>query len=130
MIDSASVHRGNAQRDEHLMSSDFFDVAKYPAITFVSKKVIKTDTNKLKVVGDPTIHGVTREIAVEVEGLTPEVKDPWGNFRRGATVTGRINRRDFGFTWNEMLENGGLVVGDEVNIYVEVELVRKSSMGN
>ncbi len=124
-IDAASVNTGHAQRDEHLRGPDFFDVTKYSTITFVSKKVIKADTDRLKVVGDLTIHGVTREITVDVEGPTPEVKDPWGNFRRGATATTKINRRDFGLTWNKVLDTGGLVVGEEVNIYVEVELVRK-----
>jgi len=124
-IDAASVNTGHAQRDEHLRGPDFFDVTKYPTITFVSKKVIKADTDRLKVVGDLTIHGVTREITVDVEGPTPEVKDPWGNFRRGATATTKINRRDFGLTWNKVLDTGGLVVGEEVNIYVELELVRK-----
>jgi len=124
-IDAASVNTGHAQRDEHLRGPDFFDVIKYPTITFLSKKVIKADTDRLKVVGDLTIHGVTREITVDVEGPTPEVKDPWGNFRRGATATTKINRRDFGLTWNKVLDTGGLVVGEEVNIYVEVELVRK-----
>jgi len=124
-IDAASINTGHAQRDEHLRGPDFFEVTKYPTITFVSKKVIKTEPNRLKVVGDLTIHGVTREITVDVEGPTPEVKDPWGNFRRGATATAKINRRDFGLTWNKVLDSGGLVVGDEVNIYVEVELVRK-----
>jgi len=124
-IDAASVNTGHAQRDEHLRGPDFFDVTKYPTITFVSKKVIKADTDRLKVVGDLTIHGVTREITVDVEGPTPEVKDPWGNFRWGATATTKINRRDFGLTWNKVLDTGGLVVGEEVNIYVELELVRK-----
>ena len=124
-IDAASVNTGHAQRDEHLRGPDFFDVTKYPTITFVSKKVIKADMDRLKVVGDLTLHGVTREITVDVEGPTPEVKDPWGNFRRGATATTKINRRDFGLTWNKVLDTGGLVVGEEVNIYVEVELVRK-----
>jgi polyisoprenoid-binding protein YceI len=108
-----------------LRGPDFFDVTKYPAITFVSKKVSKTDTNRLRVEGELTIHGVTKAITVEVEGPTSEIKDPWGNFRRGATATSKINRRDFGITWNKVLDTGGLVVGDEVNIYVEVELVRK-----
>jgi polyisoprenoid-binding protein YceI len=124
-IDVASVNTGNAQRDEHLRGPDFFEVTKYPTITFVSKKVIKTDMNRLKVIGDLTLHGVTREVTVDVEGPTPEVKDPWGNFRRGATATTTINRRDFGLTWNKVLDTGGLVVGDEVNIYIEVELIRK-----
>lgn len=125
VIDAASVNTGHAQRDEHLRGPDFFNVTKYPTITFVSKKVIKADTDRLKVVGDLTIHGVTREITVDVEGPTPEVKDPWGNFRRGATATTKINRRDFGLAWNKVLDTGGLVVGDEVNIYVEVELIKK-----
>ncbi len=124
-IDAASVNTGHAQRDEHLRGPDFFDVTKYPTISFVSKKVIKTDMNRLKVVGDLTLHGITQEIMVDVEGPTPEVKDPWGNFRRGATATTKINRKDFGLTWNKALDTGGLVVGDEVNIYIEVELVRK-----
>ena len=124
-IDASSVDTGHAQRDEHLRGPDFFDVAKYPTITFVSKKVSKTDMNRLRVEGELTIHGVTKAITVEVEGPTSEIKDPWGNFRRGATATSKINRRDFGITWNKVLDTGGLVVGDEVNIYVEVELVRK-----
>jgi len=124
-IDAASVNTGHAQRDEHLRGPDFFDVAKHPTITFVSRKVIKADGDRLKVAGDLTIHGVTREITVDVEGPTAEVKDPWGNFRRGATATTKISRKDFGLTWNKVLDGGGLVVGDEVNIYVEVELVRK-----
>jgi polyisoprenoid-binding protein YceI len=123
-IDTASVNTGHAKRDEHLRGPDFFDVTKYPTITFVSKKVIKGD-GKLKVIGDLTIHGLTREIAVDVEGPTPEVKDPWGSFRRGATGTTKINRRDFGITWNKVLDTGGLLVGEEVDIYVEVELVKK-----
>jgi len=124
-IDAGSVNTGHAQRDEHLRGPDFFDVAKHPTITFVSRKVIKADGNRLKVTGDLTLHGVTREITVDVEGPTAEVKDPRGNFRRGATATTKINRKDFGLSWNKVLDSGGLVVGDEVNIYVEVELVRK-----
>ena len=124
-IDAASVNTGHAQRDEHLRGPDFFDVAKHPTVTFVSKKVIKADAGRLKVTGDLTLHGVTREITVDVERPTAEVKDPSGNFRRGATATTKINRKDFGLTWNKVMDSGGLVVGDEVNIYVEVELVRK-----
>jgi len=122
-IDAASVNTGHAQRDEHLRGPDFFDVSKHPTLTFVSKNVSKADGGRLKVTGDLTIHGVTREITVDVEGPTAEVKDPWGNFRRGATATTKINRKDFGLTWNKVLDGGGLVVADEVNIYVEVELV-------
>lgn len=124
-LDAASINTGHAKRDEHLRSPDFFDVTQYPTITFVSKKVTKAGMNKLKVIGNLTIHGMTKEIAVDVEGPSPEVKDPWGNFRRGATATANIDRRDFGLKWNKVLDSGGLVVGEEVNIYIEVELVRK-----
>jgi polyisoprenoid-binding protein YceI len=124
-IDAASVNTGHAKRDEHLRAPDFFDVAKYPTITFVSKKVTKDGPDKLKVVGDLTIHGVTKEVTVDVEGPTQEIKDPWGNFRRGATATTRINRKDFGLTWNRALETGGVVVGEDVDIFVEIELIKK-----
>jgi polyisoprenoid-binding protein YceI len=124
-IDAASVDTGHEKRDEHLRNADFLDVAKYPAITFVSKKVIKGDPGKLKVIGDLTLHGITREITVDLEGPTPEIKDPWGNFRRGATGTAKIDRRDFGITWNKALDTGGLVVGNEVGIQVDIEWVRK-----
>ena len=124
-LDAASVNTDNAKRDDHLRSEDFFDVAKYPTIIFVSKKVTRLDENRLKVVGDLTIRGVTREITVDVDGPSPEVKDPGGNIRRGATGTLKINRKDFGMMWHKTLDNGGLVVGDDVKISVEVELVRK-----
>jgi polyisoprenoid-binding protein YceI len=124
-IDAASVNTGNNMRDDHLRGADFFDVAKFPEITFVSKKATRVDADRLKVTGDLTIHGVTREITMDVEGPTPEVKDPSGNFRRGATATGKINRKDFGLTWNRVLDAGGVLVGEEVNIYVEVELIKK-----
>ena len=124
-IEAASVDTAHAKRDEHLRGPDFFDVAKYPTITFVSKKVTKAGPDKLKVTGDLTIHGVTREVTVDVEGPTPEVKDPWGNFRRGATGTARVNRKDFGIVWNRTLEAGGVVVGEDVDIYIEVELVKQ-----
>jgi polyisoprenoid-binding protein YceI len=125
VIDASSVNTSHAKRDDHLRGADFFDVVKYPTLTFVSKRVIKTDANRLKVIGDLTIRGVTREITVDVEGPTAEVKDPGGNFRRGATGTTRINRKDFGMAWNRVLDTGGLVVSDEVDIYVEVELIKK-----
>jgi len=124
-IEAASVDTGHEKRDEHLRTPDFLDTAKYPTIRFISKKVTKGDSGKLKVIGDLTLHGVTREITVDLEGPTAEIKDPWGTFRRGATGTVKIDRRDFGITWNKALDTGGLVVGNEVGIYVEVEWVRK-----
>ena len=124
-IDAASVNTDHARRDDHLRGEDFFYVAKYPTITFVSKRVTRVDATRLKVIGDLTMRGVTKEITVDVEGPTPEVKDPGGNIRRGATGTSKINRKDFGIAWSKVLGGGGLVVGDEVNISVEIELVRK-----
>jgi len=124
-IDAASVNTGHAKRDEHLRAADFFDVAKYPTITFVSKKVTKDGPGRLKVTGDLTMHGVTQVVTVDVEGPTQEVKDPWGNLRRGATGTAKINRKDFGLTWNRALEAGGVLVGEDVDIFVEIELIKK-----
>jgi polyisoprenoid-binding protein YceI len=124
-IDAASVNTGHAKRDEHLRNADFFDVARYPTITFVSKRAEKAGMDRLKVIGDLTMHGVTREVTVDVEGPTQEVKDPWGNFRRGATATTKINRKDFDLTWNRVLETGGVVVGEDVDIFVEIELIKK-----
>jgi len=124
-LDAASINTDHARRDDHLRSEDFFYAVKYPTITFVSKKVIKVEENRLKVTGDLTIRGVTREITVDVEGPTPEVKDPGGNIRRGASGTAKINRKDFGIVWNKTLDSGGLVVGDDVDIFVEIEMVKK-----
>ncbi len=122
-IDVASINTGEPKRDEHLKSPDFFDVAKYPTITFRSKSARKT-ANGLAVTGDLTIHGVTKEVVLQVEGPSPEVRDPWGNLRRGAAATTKINRKDFGLTWNAALETGGVVVGEEVSITIDVEAMR------
>jgi polyisoprenoid-binding protein YceI len=124
-IDTNSINTSVQKRDEHLRSADFFDVSKYPAMTFVSKKVAKAGKDKLKVTGDLTLHGVTKEVVLAVEGPSKESKDPWGNVRRGASASTKINRKDFGLTWNKALETGGVVVGDEVIINLEVELIRK-----
>lgn len=124
VIDAASIDTRDAKRDEHLRSPDFFDVAKYPTIEFRSKRIEKSG-GKLAVRGDLTIHGVTREVVLDLDGPTPEIKDPRGNFRRGATATTKINRKDFGLTWSRTLETGGVVVGDEVSITIEVEAMRQ-----
>ncbi len=124
IIDAASVDTGHQKRDEHIRSADFLDAAKYPAITFVSKKFLKDESGKMKIVGDLTLHGVTREIIVEMRGFTPEIKDPWGNFRRGTTATAVIDRRDFGITWSKVMDYG-LAIGNEVSAYIEIEWVRK-----
>ena len=124
-IDTNSITTNLQKRDEHLRSADFFDVAKYPTMTFVSKKVAKAGKDKLKVTGDLTLHGITKEVVLNVEGPSKESKDPWGNTRKGATATTKINRKDFGLTWNAALETGGVVVGEEVTITLEVEMIRK-----
>jgi polyisoprenoid-binding protein YceI len=122
-IDATTIHTRDEQRDTHLKSADFLDVEKYPAITFVSKKVAGGD-GEWKVTGDLTIHGVTKEVALDVEGLAPEAKDPWGNVKSGATATAKINRKDFGLVWNVALETGGVLVGEEIAITLELELLR------
>ena len=125
VIDTGSVDTGVAKRDEDLRSANFFDVVRYPTMTFVSRKVAKNGPDSLKVTGDLTIHGITREVVLDVDGPTPAVRDPWGGTRRGATAATRISRKDFGLTYNKVLETGGVVVGDEIAISLEVELVRK-----
>jgi polyisoprenoid-binding protein YceI len=124
-IDVKSLTTRDEQRDTHLKSADFFDVEKYPAMHFVSRKVVPNGGGELKVAGDLTIHGVTRQVTLDVEGPTPEVKDPWGNVKAGITATGKINRKDFGLTWNVALETGGVLVGEDVQIHIEAELARQ-----
>jgi polyisoprenoid-binding protein YceI len=124
-IDAASVATGVEKRDEHLRTADFFDVAKYPTITFVSKKVTPAEHGKLKVIGDLTIHGITKEAVLNVTGPTKEVKDPKGNIRRGISATATINRPDYGLTYNSILESGGLAIGNKLTINIEAELVKE-----
>jgi polyisoprenoid-binding protein YceI len=123
-IEISSINTREPQRDAHLKSADFFDAGKFPLLTFQSKEVSGHDgTWKLK--GDLTIHGVTREVSLDVEGPTPETKDPYGNVRIGATATGKLNRKDFGLTWNGALEAGGVLVGDEVKLTIDIEAIRQ-----
>ncbi len=123
-IDAASINTNVQKRDEHLRSADFFDVAKYPSLTFSSKKWTKAGNGALKVTGDLTIHGITRTVVLNVAPFSKESKDPWGNLRRGTSASTTINRKDFGLVWNQALETGGVAVGEEVNISLEVELVK------
>ena len=125
-IQAASLSTREPQRDEHLRSADFFDVAKYPALTFRSKRIESQGAEYFKLVGDLTIHGVTKEVTLDIEGPTPAIKDPWGNVRAGVTGSTKINRKDFGLVWNTLTETGGVVVGDEVKITIEAELIQKS----
>jgi polyisoprenoid-binding protein YceI len=123
VIDVTTVDTREPDRDNHLKSSDFFDVEKFPAITFKSKSAKKT-AGGLALTGDLTIHGVTREVTLDVDGLTPEIKDLQGLLRRGATATTRINRKDFGLLWNHLLDSGGVVIGDDISITIDIEATR------
>ena len=124
-IDTNSINTNVQKRDDHLRSADFFDVAKFPTMTFVSKKIAQAGKDKLKVTGDLTLHGVTKEVVLDVEGPSKESKDPWGSLRKGATATTKINRKDFGLVWNKALETGGVAVGNEITITLEIEMIKK-----
>jgi polyisoprenoid-binding protein YceI len=119
-IDVASVDTRESQRDGHLRSADFFDAEKYPKITYKSRRIDRAGENKFRVIGDLTLHGVTRETVLEVEQLGAG-KDPWGNERLGFEAHANINRTDFGLKWNQALETGGLLVGENVEIEINVE---------
>ncbi|HEY9384645.1 MAG TPA: YceI family protein [Gemmatimonadales bacterium] len=123
-IGVASIHTGNADRDAHLRSPDFFDVDHFPTITFRSRQVESAADGDLRLLGDLTIRGVSRPVALEVrrEGT---IQDPWGNRRAGFSAALRIRRSDFGITWNQLIEAGGVAVGDEVRISLEAELIQE-----
>ena len=123
-IDAGSISTGDAQRDGHLKSADFFDVEQYPTLTFRSTRVVPEGEGELKATGELTIHGVTREVTFAVEGPTARTKDPWGNTRVALSAATKINRKDFGLTWNAALETGGILVGDEVTITLEVQFIK------
>jgi polyisoprenoid-binding protein YceI len=125
-LDTKSINTRNADRDKDLRSDLFFDVAKYPKMTFKSKRAEPSGPGHLKLVGDLSIKGVTKEVALDVEGPTPEIKDIWGERRMGATATTTIDRRQFGLTYNRVLEGGGAVVGDTVTVTIDIEMTRKA----
>ena len=122
-IQAASIETRDEKRDAHLRSADFFDVATYPTLTFKSTKIEKRSDSELAVTGELTIHGVTKSVTLDVE-LNGESKDPWGGIRRGFSAKTSVNRKDFGLTWNAALETGGVVVGDKVEISIEVEAIK------
>jgi polyisoprenoid-binding protein YceI len=124
-IDVNTIQTRDPQRDTHLKSADFLDAEKFPTITFVSKKVAKNGSDDYAVTGDLTIHGVTKEVVLDVEEVTPEAKDPWGNVKAGAAAKTKINRKDFGLVWNATLETGGVLVGEDVNIHLDLQLLKK-----
>lgn len=123
-IDAASIETRDAQRDEHLKSADFFHVEEHPFLTFKSNAIKQVQDGELSVEGDLMIHGVTRKVTFDVEGPTPPTKDPWGNTRIAISGSTKINRKDFGLTWNAALEAGGILVGEEVTINLDVEFVK------
>jgi len=123
-IDASSIATGVADRDAHLKSPDFFDVVQYPELRFVGKRVEPRSTNEIDVIGDLTIKGTTREVVLRVEQYG-QAKDPWGNVRVGFTATTSIDRKDFGLIYNQVLETGGVMVGDRVEIEAEIEAVKQ-----
>ena len=123
-IQAASVNTREEKRDAHLRSADFFDAEKFPAITFKSKSA-KASGDGIAVTGDLSIHGVTHEVVLAVTDITGEHKDPWGSTRIGGSASTKIKRSDFGMVWNSAIEAGGVLVGDEVKIQLEVELIKQ-----
>jgi len=122
-IDATSVDTREPDRDKHLKSPDFLDVAKYPFLAFKSTKVEQVSPGELKVTGDLTIRGVTRQVVLNVDGPKAPIKDPWGLQRSAVSATTKINRQDFGVSWNQTLDSGGVVVGDDVRITLDVEMI-------
>ena len=123
-IPVATVHTSDEQRDGHLKSPEFFHVEKHPEMIFKSTKIEHVAPGELAVTGDLTIRDVTRPVTFAVEGPSQPAKDPWGNLRVGLSATTKINRKDFGLTWNAALETGGLLVGEDVTITLEVEFIK------
>jgi polyisoprenoid-binding protein YceI len=122
-IDVASIDTREPKRDAHLKGPDFFDAAAYPAITFTSKNVAKLSETKFQITGDLTMRGVTKEVVLNVEGAPTPATDPMGNRRIGGVATTKLNRRDFGIQWNKIMDGGGVVIGDDVDVTIDVELV-------
>lgn len=120
-IDAGSVSTREPQRDAHLRSADFFDVEQFPVLSFTSTRIDRSRDGGLTVAGDLTIHGITREVVFTVDGPTAPHKDLWGNVKIGAAATTVINRKDFGLTWNAVLETGGFAVGEDVTITLDLE---------
>ena len=123
-IDASTVNTRDEKRDGHLKSPDFFDVEKYPYIAFKSKRAETIDDNSGRLIGDLTLHGVTREVALEVE-YAGQAKSPWGTTSAGFSARTKVNRKDFGLNWNVALETGGVLVGDVVSVEIEVEIVKQ-----
>ena len=126
-IEVNSVDTRQPDRDKDLRSDHFFDAEHFPTITFKSKRVEQVSPGKLKITGDLTIHGITKEVGLDVDGPTAPVKDPWGNQRMAINATTKINRQDFGVKWNATMDNGGVVVADDVSITIDAEMIQKAA---
>jgi len=125
-IDVTGISTRDEKRDAHLKSADFFDVATYPTMTFKSKKVVPNADGSFKLIGDLTMHGVTKEVTLDVEAMRPVVKMANGS-RTGTTATTKINRQDFGVKWSRTMDGGGVVVGDEVSVTIDLELIQQAA---
>jgi polyisoprenoid-binding protein YceI len=125
-IDVRGIDTNDAKRDEHLRAPDFLDVAKFPTITFNSKRAERVADGTYKVTGDLTIKGVTREVVLDVEGATKPIRDPFGNTKLGGVARTKINRQEFGVSWSKTMDGGGLVVGDEVEIIIDIEVKKRN----
>lgn len=124
-IAATSIDTGIQKRDDHLRSAEFFDVEKYPTLTFASKQIMDVSADGFKLLGDLTLHGITREVALAVTGPSAEVIGPRGSQRIAASATTEINRKDFGLTWNSVLEAGGVLVGEEVKIELDIQFIKQ-----
>jgi polyisoprenoid-binding protein YceI len=124
-IDPASIDTGNSKRDKHLRSPDFFDVKKFPKMIFKANKAKRVDDGGFEVMGELTMHGVTKPVTLKVEGFDAQVKTDWGATLMGGTATATLNRKDFGLTWGKVMETGAVVVGEKVKIILELELVKQ-----
>ena len=127
VVDVHSLNTRDENRDAHVKSAEFFNAEKYPTITFKSSKIESEGEGEFKVTGNLTILGVSKEVVLKVEGPSEEAKDPWGNLRVGASATTKIKRSDFGLSWNAALETGGVMLGDDVKLELDVELVKQKS---
>ncbi|HMG20711.1 MAG TPA: YceI family protein [Kofleriaceae bacterium] len=124
-IDVATINTNNADRDNHLRSADFFDVANHPTMTFVSREVVVQPDGQLRITGDLTIRGNTRSVVLDADPISDESKDPFGNIKLGTSVTGKVSRKDFGLVWNAILETGGVALGDDVKLMLDVQFARR-----
>jgi len=122
--DIDSVSTGNADRDGHLLSADFFDAAQFPKITFEATSFTKEDEGDFELTGNLTLHGVTKQVKLAAE-YSGQMKDPWGNTKAGFTLSGKINRKDWGLNWNSALETGGVLVSDEVRLVIELQFIKQ-----